>query len=147
MIRMLVVFILCGLLTGCAGRYSVGGSFVGQLPKEGVVAIADDATGYLASLYPPGHTSIRLVAPPQSNAFSRALETSLRQKGFTVSSSGTVTMSYILDALRSAEPPVWYLQLRIADPEQSKTIARSYTANGFPVAGFSNFSTGGGNHE
>ena len=137
MIRMLLVFILCGLLTASAGRYSVGGSFVGQLPKEGVVAIADDATGYLASIYPPGHTSIRLVAPPQSDAFSRALETSLRQKGFTVSSSGTVTMSYILDTLRTVQPPVWYLRLRIAGPKHSRTVARSYAEDGRPAAGFS----------
>lgn len=142
MIRMFALILFLGL-TGCAGSHNVGDSFVGQLPQEGVAAIADDATGYLASLYPPGHTSIQVVAPRQSDAFSRALETSLRQKGFTLSSSGTVTMRYVLDALRSAAPPVWYLQLRIADPEQSKTIARSYTANGYPAAGFSILSTGG----
>ncbi|GAB6194292.1 hypothetical protein [Desulfocastanea catecholica] len=142
MIRIFALILFLGL-TGCAGSHKVGGSFVGQLPQEGVVAIADDATSYLTSLYPPGHTSINLVTPQQSDAFSRALETNLRQKGFTLSGSGTVTMSYVLDTLHSAVPPVWYLQLRIVDTEQSKTIARSYTANGYPAAGFSILSTGG----
>ncbi len=147
MIRMFVVLILCGLLTGCAGRYSVGGSYVGKIPDGFAAPIADDATDYLASLYPPGHTSIRLITPEHSDAFSAALENSLRQSGFTVSPQGTVTMSYVLDLLRSATPPVWYLRLRIADPKQSRTIARSYTDDGRPVAGFSIFSTGGENDE
>lgn len=139
----LVVMFFLGL-TGCAGRYNVGGSYVGQLPKGGTSAIAEDATAHLSTLYPPGRTSIRLVAPnKQTDEFTQKLETSLRQKGFTLSPSGTVTMSYVLDELRSAKPPVWYLQLRIADKTQSKTIARSYTDNGQPVAGFSSLSTGG----
>lgn len=142
MIRIFALILFLGL-TGCAGSHKVGGSFVGQLPQEGVVVIADDATSYISLLYPPGHTSIRLEAPPQSDEFSRALETSLRQRGFTVSSSATVTLSYVLDTLRSAAPPVWYLQLRIVDPKQSKIIARSYTADGNPAAGFSILSTGG----
>ena len=143
----LILCILAGCLTGCAGSRTVGGSYVGTLPQNGAASIAEDATTQLSSLYPPGHTSIRLVAPKQSDAFSQALETSLRQKGFTLSPNGTVTMSYVLDELRSAKPPAWYLQLRIADKSQNKTLARSYTASGQPAAGFSSLTTGGGDHE
>lgn len=148
--KTLLALILClfaGCLTGCAGRYNVGSSYVGPLPKGGTSSIAEDATAHLSSLYPPGHTSIRLVAPKQSDEFSQALETSLRHKGFTLSPSGTLTMSYVLDELQSAKPPVWYLQLRIADKTQSKTLARSYTASGEPAAGFSSLSAGGGENE
>lgn len=148
--RTLLALILCLLavcLNGCAGSRTVGGSYVGTLPQSGAASIAEDATAHLSSLYPPGHTSIRLVAPPQSDSFSQALETSLRQKGFTLSPNGTVTMSYVLDELRSAKPPAWYLQLRIADQSRKKTLARSYTANGQPAAGFSSLVTGGGDHE
>ncbi len=143
----LILCTLAGCLTGCAGNHNVGGSYVGTLPQSGAASIAEDATAQLAALYPPGHTSIRLVAPKQSDAFSQALETSLRQKGFTLSPNGTVTMSYVLDELRSAKPPAWYLQLRIADKSHNKTLARSYTASGQPAAGFSNLTTGGGDHE
>ena len=148
--RTLLALILCllaGCLNGCAGSRTVGGSYVGTLPQNGAASIAEDATTQLSSLYPPGHTSIRLVAPKQSDAFSQALETSLRQKGFTLSPNGTVTMSYVLDELRSAKPSAWYLQLRIADKSQNKTLARSYTASGQPAAGFSSLETGGGDHE
>ena len=143
----LILCILAGCLTGCAGNHNVGGSYVGTLPQSGAASIAEDATAQLSALYPPGHTSIRLVAPKQSDAFSQALETSLRQKGFTLSPNGTVTMSYVLDELRSAKPPAWYLQLRIADQSHNKTLARSYTASGQPAAGFSSLATGGGDHE
>ena len=143
----LILCILTGCLTGCAGNHNVGGSYVGTLPQSGAVSIAEDATAQLSALYPPGHTSIRLVAPKQSDAFSQALETSLRQKGFTLSPSGTVTMSYVLDELRPAKPPAWYLQLRIADQSHNQTLARSYTASGQPAAGFSSLETGGGDHE
>ena len=148
--KALLALLLClvsGYLTGCAGNHNVGGSYVGTLPQSGAASIAEDATAQLSALYPPGHTSIRLVAPKQSDAFSQALETSLRQKGFTLSPNGTVTMSYVLDELRSAKPPALYLQLQIADKNQNKTLARSYTASGQPVAGFSSLATGGGDHE
>lgn len=143
----LVLFLLASCLTGCAGRYNVGNSYVGPLPKGGVATIAEDTTAHLSSLYPPGYTSIRLVTPKQSDEFSQALEASLRHKGFTLSPTATLTMSYILDELQSAKPPVWYLQLRIADKAQNKTFARSYTASGEPAAGFSSLSSGGGENE
>lgn len=143
----LILCILTGCLTGCAGNHNVGGSYVGTLPQSGAASIAEDATAQLSSQYPPGHTSIRLVAPKQSDAFSQALENGLRQKGFSLSPNGTVSMSYVLDELRSAKPPIWYLQLRIADKSQNKTLARSYTASGQPAAGFSSLATGGGDHE
>ena len=143
----LIFWFLSGCLAGCAGSKNVGGSYVGTLPQSGTASIAEDATAHLSSLYPPGHTSIRLVAPKQSDAFSQALETSLRQKGFTLSPNGTMTMSYVLDELRSAKPPAWYLQLRIADKSHNQTLARSYTASGQPAAGFSSLATGGGDHE
>ena len=88
----LILCLLSGCLAGCAGSKNVGGSYVGTLPQSGAASIAEDATAHLSSLYPPGHTSIRLVVPKQSDAFSQALENSLRQKGFTLSPNGTVTM-------------------------------------------------------
>jgi len=147
LLDLILCILLAGCLTGCAGNHNVGGSYVGTLPQSGAASIAEDATAQLATLYPPGHTSIRLVAPKQSDAFSQVLETSLRQKGFTLSPNGTVTMSYVLDELRSAKPPAWYLQLRIADQSHNQTLARSYSASGQPAAGFSSLANGGGDHE
>ena len=122
----MILCILAGCLTGCAGRYNVGSSYVGTLPQTGADSIAEDATAHFSSLYPPGHTSIRLVAPKQSDAFSQAFETNLRQKGFTLSPNGTVTMSYVLDELRSAKPPAWYLQLTFGADSQL-TAWKKYT--------------------
>lgn len=142
--RILSSFVALALLTGCASRYHADGSFVGNLPQGTAQSIAADAAGALAILYPPGHTSVSLVVPKNRDDFSQALENYLRTKGFTLSPSGAaVTVAYVLDELRSEKPPSWYLRLRIADLQGSKTLTRAYTATGQPAAGFSGILTGG----
>ena len=133
------------LLSGCASHNSVGGSFVGHLPRsEATKNIAADATSCLASLYPPGHTAFHLVAPDNVwDDFSKAFETSLRAKGFTVSHTGALTVAYVLDELRTEKLSSWYLRIRVADRQGVKTITRSYGASGQPEAGFSSISTTG----
>ncbi len=126
------------LASGCAGRGPVG-SYCGPLPESNAVAaIAADAVDCLASLYPPGHTSVHLVpAKDVGNGFAQAFENSLRGKGFTLAASSapdSVVIAYTLDALD--EKSAWYLQLRISDSEDNgKSIARAYTASGQPEAG------------
>lgn len=144
-----VVFLLTVILvSGCAGRFKAGSSFVGNLPKGAAAQkIANDAADCLATLYPPGRTTVQMNAPKSQDNFSPILETSLRGKGFTVSSTGAVTVTYILDELRTEQSPVWYLQLRIADFQGGKTFTRSYTAAGQPEAGFSSTATGGDTEE
>ena len=130
------------LVSGCASRGPLG-SFAGPLPDKGAVtAIAGDAVSILAELYPPGHTTIRLLPATTENGFALVLENGLRAKGFTLAAanSDALTLAYTLDMLE--EKTAWYLQLRLSD---GKTIARSYNAQGQPEAGQSR--TIRGNHE
>ena len=122
------------LASGCAVR-NPSGSWCGPLPERGAVsAIADDAVSCLATLYPPGHTSLHLLpAKDADNEFAAAFENGLRAKGFTLAaaeSGETLSVAYTLDALD--EKSAWYLQLRLSD---GKAVARAYTANGQPEAG------------
>ena len=126
------------LVSGCASRGPFG-SFAGPLPENAAVAaIADDAVSILAGLYPPGHTSLRLLsAKDAKNGFALAFESGLRAKGFTLAApdaTDSLTLAYTLDVLE--EKAAWYLQLRLSDPyEGRKVIARCYLASGLPEAG------------
>lgn len=126
------------LASGCAGRGPVG-SYCGPLPEgNAVAAIAADAVDCLATLYPPGHTSIHLVpAKDVDNGFAQAFENGLRTRGFTLvpdARPDALAIAYTLDAMD--EKSAWYLQLRISDTgEQGKSIARAYTDSGQPEAG------------
>ena len=132
---------LC-LASSCASR-GPAGSFAGPLPeKAAVAAIADDAVSILSDVYPPGHTTIRLLpAKDAENGFAVAFENGLRAKGFTLAaplvapdSPDALAMAYILDMLE--EKAAWYLQLRFSDPNGGgKAIARAYDAQGQPEAG------------
>ncbi|MDD2464484.1 MAG: hypothetical protein PHI97_10860 [Desulfobulbus sp.] len=146
-LALLIVLLCLLMLTGCGGRPGFGTSFVGQIPTEGTASIVQDATKILVELYPPGRTSLKLLAPGQIDAFSQSFENTLRKQGFTLSPSGDVVLSYVLDALQGEGPPSWYLQLKITDPSRSATLARTYGADGKPVAGFSCLKTGGGDNE
>jgi len=100
---MLSLLVAVSLVYGCASRGSLG-SFAGPLPDKGaVVAIANDAVSILAELYPPGHTTIRLLpAKDAENAFAVVFENGLRAKGFTLvpaDSSDVLTLAYTLDSL------------------------------------------------
>jgi hypothetical protein len=122
------------LVSGCASRGPFG-SFAGPLPEQSAVAaIADDAVSILAGLYPPGHTTIRLLPLKDAkNAFAVAFENGLRARGFTLAApddSDALTLAYTLDTLE--EKAAWYLQLRLSD---NKVIARCYLASGLPEAG------------
>lgn len=142
MMRVLLLLCLFAvLMSGCAKPGMVG-SFCGPLPKHSAVsAIAADAVASLSTLYPPGHTSLRLLpARDADNDFAAAFENGLRAKGFTLAAAGSddaITVAYILDALEDAnEKSAWYLQLRLSDPKSNgKAIARAYTADGLPEAG------------
>ena len=129
---------LCFMLaSGCASRGPVG-SFCGPLPeRSAVTAIAADAVACLAGLYPPGHTTLRLLpAKEAENGFASAFESGLRARGFTVAADASpdaVIVAYTLDALYEKDKKAaWYLQLRLSD---GITIARAYTAAGQPEAG------------
>lgn len=146
--RVLVFLLTLALVTGCASRFKAGSSFVGNLPNGSAAQkIAEDAVACLATFYPPGRTTVNLVASKSHDDFSQMLETNLRSKGFNVSSTGTVTVIYILDELRTQKPATWYLQLRIADVQGDKIITRSYTTTGEPEAAFSSTSTSSSTEE
>lgn len=145
---MLLTVLLCSLvISGCTSRTGIGGSFVGQIPTDGTDSIAQDVAKQLVELYPPGRTSVKLLAPEQSDSFRQSFENNLRKQGFILSPRGEVVISYVLDALRGVTPSVWYLQLNIADQSRTLTLARSYTAEGKPVAGFSCLKSGGDSNE
>jgi len=146
-LAVLILLLCLSIISGCAGRAGLGTSFVGQLPTDGTASIAQDATNQLAELYLPGRTSLKLLVPEQVDAFSLAFENKLRKQGFILSSHGDVVVSYVLDSLQGAPPAAWYLQLKITDQNRSATLARTYGADGKPVAGFSCLKTGGGDNE
>nr|WP_320013107.1 hypothetical protein [uncultured Desulfobulbus sp.] len=148
-IKFALLMVLLGSLvfSGCAGRAGLGTSFVGQLPSEGTALIAQDATRQLVELYPPGRTSIQLLVPEQVDGFSQSFENSLRKQGFTLSPRGDVVVSYVLDALQDVTPPAWYLQLKVTERARSTSLARTYSAAGKPIAGFSCLKTGGESNE
>jgi hypothetical protein len=91
------------LLSGCASRGPVG-SFCGPLPDDAAVtAIAADAVACLVDLYPPGHTTLRLLpAKEAENNFASTFDSGLRAQGFTVTADASpdaVVVAYTLDAL------------------------------------------------
>lgn len=129
------------LLTSCAGRHA-SPSYVSPALRdaETIRSIADDTTSCLAALYPPGKTSIRLMS--LKDAFSRALEDNLRNKGFTIAGTGgssSIQVEYNLDQLRlRSKSSSWLLRLQIINPaEPARKLMRSYSATGQPEAGFS----------
>ena len=105
---LLFLVLAVALTPGCAMRGPVS-SFCGPLPGEpAVTAIANDAVSTLASLYPPGHTTLRLLpAKGLENGFAVALEKGLRAKGFTLAptDTGGVSVAYTLDRLE--EKAAW----------------------------------------
>ena len=130
----LLLLLVMVFASGCASRGPLG-SFCGPLPeRNAVTAIAADAVACLAGLYPPGHTTLRLLpAKEAENGFAVAFESGLRAKGFTLAApdaADAVTLAYTLDMLE--EKAAWYLQLRLSD---GKAIARVYDAQGQPEAG------------
>ena len=132
----LALLMLTCLASGCANKNPVG-SFFGEIPQQDVTAaIAEDAAEYLAGKYPPGHTTLHILAADESaNAFDTAFESRLRILGFTVRPSlpaapEALTLSYILDRIEADAS--YYLQIRLSD---GKAISRSYTATGQPEAG------------
>jgi hypothetical protein len=132
--RTLILLMLAVFLSGCATHGPIG-SFAGPLPERmAVTAIADDAAFILAGLYPPGHTTLRLLpAKDAENSFALAFESSLRAKGFTLAapdSPDALDTAYTLDMLE--EKTAWYLHLRLSD---GKMIARCYLASGLPEGG------------
>jgi hypothetical protein len=132
-----LLFLCFMLVSGCASRGPVG-SFCGPLPeRSAVTAIAADAVACLAGLYPPGHTTLRLLpAKEAENSFASDFESGLRARGFRVAADASpdaVIVAYTLDALYEKDKnTAWYLQLRLSD---GITIARAYTAAGQPEAG------------
>lgn len=135
---LVIATIFLFLVSGCAGVQPHDGSFVGPVPKDGNQNIAHDAIDCLLKMYPPGHTSIRLIYPDAGDDFSPVFETTLREQGFTVSPDGTITISYILDEIKGTQPPEWYFMMSVSAPDGQKKITRSYTNNGQqPVAGYS----------
>jgi len=130
---LLSLILAVALTSGCAMR-GPANSFCGPLPGESAVtAIADDAVSTLASLYPPGHTTLRLLpAKGLENGFAVALEKGLRAKGFTLAPTDAsgISVAYTLDRLD--EKAAWYLQLRLSD---GNAIARAYASDGSPEAG------------
>jgi len=127
--RLMVLF-LGFLLCSCAGK--VGVSYVGPLPEQPAVErIAADAVDRLAAVYPPGHTNLRLLGPQTADNFSASFENGLRKKGFTISPTGTERVTWIFDELRPAKTG-WYLRLKT----ESRTLSRTYGANGNPAAGW-----------
>ena len=141
--RILFLFFLVSiLLTGC-GQHG-GRSFTGEVPEAALTGIAFDAANRLATLYPPGHTSLYLAYPTDKgqkvvDLFGPVLERSLRAKGFTIQpvSGSEPRVSWTVDALGDTESPVnWYLRLKVQDETGLRTFGRVYDAQGRAQGGF-----------
>jgi hypothetical protein len=131
--QLLFILLVSLCLSGCAGK--VGESYVGTLPAgQAVDRIAGDAVERLASLYPPGRTSLHLISPTKGDSFSAELENGLRGKGFTLSSTGPVRVAWVLNSIEPEK--TWYLRLKTADSSGTRTLSRAYGLQGEPLAGF-----------
>ena len=73
--------------------------------------LAEDAARQLASAFPPGQTEFSVNS---ETAFGKALEDSLRRKGFMVSSEGP-PIQYSVDVLHDTASPSCYVRLSFAD--------------------------------
>ncbi|MGI6656295.1 MAG: hypothetical protein ACOX5Z_05650 [Desulfobulbus sp.] len=135
------IVLTCLLLAGCSGMQS-GSSFTGPLPDTAVTGISRDAAERLAELYPPGHTTLHLAHPPETQRharFGELLENDLRAKGFRIAPAGgpVTTVSWTVDALADTSPPTsWYMRLQVADKTGTRTISRVYNSHGAPQGGF-----------
>ncbi len=141
--RILFLFFLASILaTGC-GQHG-GRSFTGEVPEAALTGIAFDAANRLATLYPPGHTSLYLAYPTDKgqkvvDLFGPVLERSLRAKGFTIQpvSGSEPHVSWTVDGLGDTDPPVnWYLRLKVQDETGLRTFGRVYDAQGRAQGGF-----------
>ncbi|NLZ18495.1 MAG: hypothetical protein GX087_12350 [Desulfobulbaceae bacterium] len=136
--------LLALFLSGCSG-VRIGSSFTGAVPEIAAHGISKDAAERMAELYPPGHTSLYLTHPAEGNrqsgsvAFGNSFENNLRSKGFRIApsiGSATPQVSWTVDALGDADPPSWYLQLKVLDESGARTISRVYDGQGVPQGGY-----------
>ena len=143
MIRSLVFFLLVSFSAAGCGQHT-GRSFTGEVPEAALTGIAFDAANRLATLYPPGHTSLYLHYPTDKgqkvvDLFGPVLERSLRAKGFTIQaiSGSDPRVSWTVDGLGDTDPPVnWYLRLKVQDETGLRTFGRVYDAQGRAQGGF-----------
>ena len=138
------LMLFCLLASGCASR-GLSGSYFGDVPRDVPAFIAADAVDYLATIYPPGRTTLRIAAAKKAdNSFAAAMENGLRQAGFSVLAADAppakdcITIAYTLDILEDVpkEGAASYLQLRLSDgSEGGKAVSRAYAVSGQPEAG------------
>lgn len=116
------------LLSACANQ-----SLVPPLPETAFTTIAKDATGQLATLYPPAQTHFVLESG-EGNVFDKRFKSQLRNTGYALHEtedaanhkSGGKQLSYILDALTDVSQYGYYrLTLNIGDEQ----LSRLYDAN------------------
>ncbi len=118
-----LLFIL--LLQACASK-EISSSYVGEVKNSRIYSvIAEDLVSQFSLEYPSGYTELALVLPEQKDEFSLIFETILRKKGFTLSNSASLKLSYILDRLESNE---YYVKLSF----DNKSLARIYGKYGKP---------------
>ncbi|ESS71691.1 conjugal transfer protein TrbH [Methyloglobulus morosus KoM1] len=122
--------LLVVLLSGCAQH-----PIMPPLPETAVNTIAHDATGQLASLYPPAQTHFVLESSGKS-LFDAKFRNQLRLSGYALHeteedsnshlNSGGKQLSYVLDALNDMSHYGYYrLTLTIGE----KQLSRLYDAN------------------
>jgi hypothetical protein len=117
-------------LSSCANQ-----SLVPPMPETALTTIAQDATGQLASLYPPAQTHFVLELSGKS-LFDAKFRNQLRQSGYALHeteedsnahlNSGGKQLSYVLDALNDVSHYGYYrLTLNIGKDQ----LSRLYDAN------------------
>lgn len=129
--KLISLFACLCLLQACAVR-GIGGSYVGDLPQQDVIAkIANDMATYISEIIAPGHNPLSLLTPKKDaeNEFSVSFENALRTKGFEISATGEISIAYTIDSL---DDESFYVQVRFSD---GVAIARSYNADGVAEAG------------
>ena len=103
----------CALRSNTADGMTTYDGVSGEYPGA-AQSLADKTAQELSRRYPPGHTSISIVAAPGN--FAESLEASLRRQGFAVRPSGQyadVRVAYTLDAIQGE--PSCYLQVKTSD--------------------------------
>jgi hypothetical protein len=121
--NIIFIILVAALLAGCVSPSAKiqPGAFdgVSAINVNASRQLADHAAYMLASAFPPGSTAFNV---PAETDFGRSLEDSLRQRGFTITSTGA-KVGYVVDFI---DPSTCYIKLAL--PEGGR-ISQSYSVN------------------
>lgn len=128
--QVLLLALMAAVLAGCAGSSSKNlASFTSdKFPVSSGQSVVNDVASRIHGVYPPGKTAIYLTGKDE---FGTALESNLREKGFTIAQepgNGVLTVAWTVDEL---EDGLWYLVVNLSDGNR---FTRVYNFDGLAIS-------------